>query len=157
MNTPKTSHIERVAYPRVPVACLGKPLLQRRPRLNGAVMQNRNATTGGRGLQSFHHPWQEPQRFSYIEFRRTSLESGCSTNKNCCHRSSVLSLVSVLRIKVCYFPVSGEVTSYNLPVYGAVASHSLPVYGAVTPHSLPVYGALTTGSLPFYDVTYEGM
>ena len=66
--------------------------------------------TDGRGLQSFHHPWQEPQRFSYIQFRRTRLESGCSTNKNCCHRSSVLSLVSILRIKVCSFPVSGEVT-----------------------------------------------
>ena len=36
------SHIEWVAYPRVTVACLGKPLLQtRQARLNGAVMKKK--------------------------------------------------------------------------------------------------------------------
>ena len=119
--------------------------------LNGAVMLKK-CRTGDRSLQSFHHLWQEPLRFSYIEFRRTRLESGCSANKNCCHRSPVLSLVSVSRISVYCFPVSGEVTSYILPVCGAVTSHSLPVYGAVTSHSLPVYGAVTSHSLPVYGV-----
>jgi hypothetical protein len=56
-------YIKRIASPRVPLACLGKPLLQRRPRLNGSVMLKRNAellaeacsrfTIHGRGPSAF--------------------------------------------------------------------------------------------------------
>jgi len=147
----ETSHIERVAYPRVPVACLGKPQLQRRQaRLNGAVMQKKKCRTGGKTL-AIVSPYMAGAPALFLHrVRKKRLESGCSTNKKYCHRSSVLSLVSVLRIKVCCFPVSGEVTSYILPGCGAVTSHRLPVYGAVTSHSLLVYGAVTSPSLPIY-------